>query len=956
MPGRPLKPVSIHDLLQRVAKEPQKRARRSLLTEARDLWSPDLVTALYDEMVRLARVDLDEAQRLAEAAFQVSAKLDDESSRALALRAVGHVHFLKGNQAPALEFYRQALDIYERLGKEVELGRTLSGALQTLIYLSRYDEAFAWAERASAIFERHGDRLRLARLTNNMANIMYRQDRFEEALDLYRRALATFLAVNDPQDVAITLKNMATCQISLNDFRQALETYNEARAYCVKNEMPLLVAEADYNIAYLYYLRGEYTRAIELYRVTREHCHELGDTYHQGLCDLDQSEMFLELNLSEEGGHLAQRALETFRHLGMGYEAAKAVSNLAIATSHHGDAAGALELFRKARELFAKEQNLAWIAIIDLYQALVIYQDGRPAEAQALCESAYLFFSQSPLIGKAALCQLLLARIHLNAGRVEEARAVCLEAIARVEQAETPAIDYQAHFVLGVIEEAAGRPDVAFEAYRTAHERLENMRSHLNAEEMKIAFLKDKLAIYEALVRMCLGRGSSPADQEAAFLYIEQAKSRSLADLIAHRGSSLPNPRETHRVMIDQVSSLREELNWYSRAIQLLESGAANLRALHLEKLRRAARECERRLVEAMASLHVEDKEYANVGDARPIDLETIRSCLSEDAILLQYYRVQDRFYACIVSRHSLKIVPAGSASELRRALQLLRFQLSKFRLGKDYVRTFDQRLIDATHAHLREFYRQLIAPIAADLKCRQLIIAPHEFLHYLPFQALLDGDEYFGDRYSISYSPSASVYYLCCTKNATTSSSSLVLGVPDPNIPHIQAEVDAVSSVLPQSRVFVGPDATLDVLRSAGAESRFIHIATHGCFRQDNPMFSSIALGNSDLSLFDLYQLSLPSELVTLSGCGTGLNVVVGGDELLGLKRGLLYAGAQGVLLTLWDVHDQSTAEFMTIFYERFKLFPNKADAVQYAMSEIRKAYPHPFYWAPFVLVGKYD
>jgi CHAT domain-containing protein len=119
--------------------------------------------------------------------------------------------------------------------------------------------------------------------------------------------------------------------------------------------------------------------------------------------------------------------------------------------------------------------------------------------------------------------------------------------------------------------------------------------------------------------------------------------------------------------------------------------------------------------------------------------------------------------------------------------------------------------------------------------------------------------------------------------------------------------------------------------------------------------MFSSISLGTSDLSLFDLYQLSLPAELVTLSGCGTGLNVVVGGDELLGLNRGLLYAGAQGVLLTLWDVNDQSTAGFMKLFYERMQGGANKADAARYAMGEIRKAYPHPFYWAPFVLVGKY-
>src|SRR5207245_2941039 len=81
--------------------------------------------------------------------------------------------------------------------------------------------------------------------------------------------------------------------------------------------------------------------------------------------------------------------------------------------------------------------------------------------------------------------------------------------------------------------------------------------------------------------------------------------------------------------------------------------------------------------------------------------------------------------------------------------------------------------------------------------------------------------------------------------------------------------------------------------------------------------MFSSIRLSDSLLSLFDLYQLRLPAELVTLSGCGTGLNVVVGGDELLGLVRGLLYAGALSVLVTLWDVNDQSTAEFMKWFYQ---------------------------------------
>jgi CHAT domain-containing protein len=266
--------------------------------------------------------------------------------------------------------------------------------------------------------------------------------------------------------------------------------------------------------------------------------------------------------------------------------------------------------------------------------------------------------------------------------------------------------------------------------------------------------------------------------------------------------------------------------------------------------------------------------------------------------------------------------------------------------------------LLDATNSHLHEFHEQLIAPIADDLKrASHLIVAPHDFLHYLPFHALPDGQgQVLGDRFTISYTPSASVYYLCSTKQAGQSGGSLVLGIPDPAAPQIEAEVRAVAGALPDSQVFLGKAATAAVLREKGAQSRFVHIATHGWFRQDNPMFSSISLGDSHLNLFDLYQLNLPCELVTLSGCGTGLNMVVGGDELLGLVRGLLYAGAQGVLVTLWDVNDQSTAEFMKLFYTALQANRNKAQAVQEAMAEIRRRYAHPYYWAPFVLVGKYE
>ncbi|MCU1305482.1 MAG: Tetratricopeptide 4 [Acidobacteriaceae bacterium] len=201
---------------------------------------------------------------------------------------------------------------------------------------------------------------------------------------------------------------------------------------------------------------------------------------------------------------------------------------------------------------------------------------------------------------------------------------------------------------------------------------------------------------------------------------------------------------------------------------------------------------------------------------------------------------------------------------------------------------------------------------------------------------------------------PSASIYALCQTSKENTFSDSLVMGIADAQAPSILDEVHAVSDLLPNARLFVGADATEDALRTYGPSSRIVHIATHGYFRQDNPMFSSIRLGSSYLSLYDLYHFKLPAELVILSGCATGLNVVQPGDEQIGLVRGLLQAGAQSLVLSLWDVHDHSTKEFMIAFYTRLQQGDSKPVALQGAMLELRRRYPHPYYWAPFTLIGK--
>jgi CHAT domain-containing protein len=284
----------------------------------------------------------------------------------------------------------------------------------------------------------------------------------------------------------------------------------------------------------------------------------------------------------------------------------------------------------------------------------------------------------------------------------------------------------------------------------------------------------------------------------------------------------------------------------------------------------------------------------------------------------------------------------------------MLQFQFSKFRLDRNYVSRFQSSLIKATQAHLHALYKSLVAPVESLLPARDLVLVPYGPLHSLPFHALFDGESYLLDRFTISYAPSASIFAYSHREMEDRAGQALILGVDDLQTPFIQEEVRSIAAVVPGARLLLGPDATEQALREYGYESRLIHIASHGYFRRDSPMFSSIKLADSYVNLYDLYHMNLPVDLLTLSGCVTGLNTVIEGDELLGLTRGLLYAGARSLLLSLWDVDDNSTAEFMKDFYKQLGTRRRKADAVRAAMLNLRQRYAHPFYWAPFKLTGR--
>jgi len=946
-------PVASEDLswIETLSRIPDERSRSAFLSRDPKLQTPEAVQQLFDEVIRLVRVDLRRAHRLGKAAFWLGRRVRDEPSRALGLRALGHVYYLQNKHQFARKHYEAAIAIYAALNRELELARTMTAALQSLIYLGEYDLAFEWSERARAIFEKHGDLLRLARLDTNVGNICHRQDRCQEAIALYQRAYAVFEEQGQVLDTAIVLRNLGVSYISLNQFSEALDTYSKARDFCARQDAPLLLAEVEYNVAYLYYLRGEYARAISSYEITRELCVQAGDPYHRALCDLDQSEMYLELNMSRDGARLAESARAGFQKLKMRYEIAKATAFIGLAANQLGDRARALKMFATARKLFVEERNQLWPAVLDLYRAVVLFDDGEDESAAELCQAALDVFVANSIHSRAAVCEVLLARLALRSGEFNIAQEDCHSAIERLETLEAPAIACHAYLSMGEAQEGLLDFEGARTSYETASSILEELRSELVQEDSKIAFLKDKLAIYENLVALILRRQPNQDDKARAFDQIERAKSRSLAELLAVR---MEPPDSTGGPGgIDAVSDLRDQLNWTTHLLERDQLQSEPSSVTHTKQLREKARVLKGKLADALMEAKFRGERVPVTESGGNLSLEDIRESLPPDTTVLEYYRCRDSFLACVLDRDRIEILEIAPVSRIRERLRLLQFQFSKFRLGHEYISLFAEQLYRAIETNLWVLYSDLIAPVRAYLRGTRLVIVPHGLLHQLPFHALTRDGRALLDEFEISYAPSASVLAWLLKKQPVSTSESLVMGVADLQAPHIQQEAETVAADLPGATLLLGESATLESLRSFAPKVRNIHIAAHGYFCQENPMFSSIRLGDSSLTLIDLYQLTLSADLVALSGCGTGINVVLGGDELRGLVRGLLHAGAHSVMVSLWDVHDESTTEFMTLFYRNLRSM-TKSQALRLAALEVRNHRVHPYYWAPFVLVGK--
>ncbi len=181
----------------------------------------------------------------------------------------------------------------------------------------------------------------------------------------------------------------------------------------------------------------------------------------------------------------------------------------------------------------------------------------------------------------------------------------------------------------------------------------------------------------------------------------------------------------------------------------------------------------------------------------------------------------------------------------------------------------------------------------------------------------------------------------------------ALVVGVPDETAPQIAHETRRVAATLSTENVLLGPAATVGRVTAAAQGVSIVHLACHGRFSSKSPLMSGIKLADGWLTVRDNYKLRLPRGLVTLSACNTGRTVVGSGDELMGLIRSFLAAGASSLVVSLWIVNDESAAGIMTDFYGAWQAGATPSAALRDAQRAMLDRRPHPAFWAPFIMEG---
>lgn len=856
---------------------------------------------------------------------------------------------IKGEMAAAVNTLDKARTAFLELNKPHVAAATEVSKVIALAMLGQYEQAIACALRARKVFLECGDLLAAGKIENNIGNLYFRRDQYLEAEEFHTSARNRFIAINHEKQLAAINNCLANTHAILHKFSSAAALYEEAVQLAERAGVPVTQAEIEGNIGNFALLRGRYDQALDYLERSRRRYEFLGMPHQSALAQLEIADAYLELNLAPEAREIYARVTHTFATLALRADEARAWASRGRAEILLGKPDEALSSLKRARELYEAEGNKVGEALVLLSQAQLLHDERNDELAGQLATKA-----EAELAAFGGWHQILLARwlhadIERTMGHADEARRLFERTLRDSIRKGQPQITERCHTGLGLLAKAEGKNAVAERHFRKAIAVTEELRAPLPGEEFKTAFFANKLAPYNELLRICLDGGEKRIAEALAL--VESARSRALVDSLGPGQEPLSEPRDDFEGhLFTKIAAIREELNYLYKEINRRVSSTDQKR---LRRLRLELRERESKVLEITRQLyHRRESAFTSVS---LFDVRKLQQQLSENEALVEYTALGDELIAFIVKRERVHVVRnLASLAGLDQQLNAMRSQIDTLRFGAPTMRKYLPTLTEKIKVYLQKLHTALIAPLEQIIEDCKLIIVPYARLHYLPFHALHDGDKYLIERCEVSYAPSAAIFLQCLRRGEHRLDRALLMGISDEQAPRIADEIQAIKSVFRNVTTLVEDAASATALRERSAGVDVVHLACHGQFRSDNPLFSALKLADGWFTVRDAYSLKLENALVTLSGCETGVNAVAPGDELIGLARGFFAAGARSVLLSLWMVDDEATNQLMIDFYEETRTGASLSASLRAAQLKMLQKNPHPFFWSPFVLVGR--
>jgi CHAT domain-containing protein len=742
------------------------------------------------------------------------------------------------------------------------------------------------------------------------------------------------------------------CQLGLGQVEAAISTFDRALALATeagikkeeadwhKGKREALLRIGKYNLAL-----GEYGRALGVYEragLRRELIEALNDFGNMHVLLGDPASAEKEFRraaaLARELGH--PRGV-TVNLISLG--------NLEWRRKHFEQAAALYsEALARARE--ADDRSQMTDSLIQL--ALTYPELGRfDAAIQSGDDALKLTREQGTTLLEAESLYAL-GEIERRSDRFEAAIARYSSGEEIAKTAGDPELAWRLAYGRGQALEISERLQDAVAAYQRAVEIIESVRSQLLEERYRAGYIEDKYQVYVALVRLLL-KLDRPRD---AFMFSEKLRARSYLDLL-NRG--LPSIGDAAQRQAE--SELRERIRRLQQAVEqetARPSAEQRRQALDLYSSELAA--AERSYQNLLDDLRRNQPQYAA---ARSLDVpssEAVQKALAPDAALIEYVVSSENLTIFVLTHDNLFATTATV-----RAIDLE----SKVSLLRDLILQADSSAWQKPAGSLRQILFDPIEQAGWLRGIRRLYVVPHGVLHYLPVAVLPrpapGGMRYLIEDYAISYLPAAAS--LVNGPAAGHADRSLMALAPQrTRLRYAEEEAQSIGQFFPAGRaVLLGARATEAGFKRGAGQYRVIHLATHGTFNRLNPLLSGVELESSRnedglLQVHEILGLKLQARLVTLSACDTALGSgyfteVPPGDDFVGLTRAFLFAGSQSVLASLWEVNDRSTLRLMTSFYSHLAKSGGAAAlaAAQKNLARPGGRYRHPYYWAPFVLVG---